>query len=87
MSTHESTVIRIRDSLAVYIRPPQLNDRFRPCRAYAFEVAEVGLVGGEDVGEGVEVLFGDLAGFVFYGDAVLVTVSRIESMEVYVKEI
>lgn len=74
LKTHESTVIRIWNSLAIYIRPPQLDDRFRSCGAYAFEVAEVGVVGGEDVGEGVEVLFGDLAGFVFYGDAMLVTV-------------
>lgn len=73
-STHESTVIRIRNSLAIHVRPPQLDDSFRPCGAYAFEVAEVGLVGGEDVGEGVKVLFGDLACFVFYGDVVLIAV-------------
>ena len=69
--TYNTTIIRIRDALPIDIRSPQFHDGFRASRPYTFEVAEVSLVGCEDVGEGVEVLFGDLTCFVFYEDVVL----------------
>lgn len=69
--THDTTVVRVRDRLAVDVRAPQLHDRLGPRGAHMLEVAQVGVVGGEDVRKGVEVLFADLTRLVLYRDVVL----------------
>lgn len=72
--THHPSIIWIRNRLPVIKTSPQTDRRRRVCWAHALEVAQVRLVGGQDVRERTEVLGGDLPGFVVYGDPVLIVI-------------
>ena len=71
MPTYGTSIIRVCYWLSIMIRSPQLDFCHRVARLYAKQVAQIRPVGGEDVGEVVEIFLAHLTRFMGNGNFVL----------------